>query len=136
MKKAEPIDTYSAKNAKMTPLIVAPIEQQDPLESNRAWQHVAAGILKGDMDTVHVEKSKIENTQREMRRKEKAEGREWQRRFFTRSNPPDPTFDKLVKPIPGEMIEAEKTSGVWRFDESKRKGLVETPVQAPGPSLP
>lgn len=73
------------------------------------------------MDTVHVEKSKIENEQREMRRKEQAEGREWQRRFFKRSSPPDPAFEKLVRPIPGERIEAEKTGGVWRFDESKKE---------------
>ena len=131
-----PIETYNAKDARITPLTVAPIEQQHPLESNRAWQHVAAAIVKSDMDTVHNEKSKIENTQREMRRKEQAEGKEWQRRFFKRSQPPDPIFEKLVKPIPGERIEAEKTGGVWRFDESKKPGLVETPIQAPGPVLP
>jgi len=122
LKKADPIFTYNAKTAPITPLTVAPIPQQDPLESNRAWQHVAAGILKGDMDIVHIEKSKIENTQREMRRKEQAEGREWQRRFFVRSQAPDATFERLAKGIPGGRIEAEKTGGVWRFDEGKRKG--------------
>lgn len=122
-KKATPLETYSAREAKTTPLTVAPLEQQDPLESNRAWQHVAAAIVKSDMDTVHVEKSKIENSQREMRAKEKAEGREWQRRFFVRSNPPDPVFEKLAKPIVGERIEAEKTGGVWRFNEDTKAGV-------------
>ncbi|KAL2046337.1 hypothetical protein N7G274_001784 [Stereocaulon virgatum] len=121
LKKAEPIETYNAKTTKTTPLTVAPIEEQDPLESNRAWQTVAAAIMKSDMDTVHVEKSKIENSQRELRRKEAAEGREWQRRFFKRSSQAsDPLFDQLAKFIPGERIEAEKTGGVWRFDESKK----------------
>lgn len=121
LKKADPIEIYNAKTAKTTPLQVAPIDQQDPLESNRAWQKVAEGIMKSDMDVVHIEKSKIEILQRELRRKEQAEGREWQRRFFRRSSPPDPLFERLAKPIPGEKIEAEKTGGVWRFDETKKQ---------------
>ena len=136
LKKAEPIDTYNAKAAKITPLTVAPIEQQDPLESNRAWQHVAAAIVKSDMDTVHVEKSKIENSQRELRKREKDEGREWQRRYFKGSTPPDPLFEKLAKPIPGERIEAEKTGGVWRFDQSKKMGSGQVQVQAGVPTQP
>ena len=130
LKRADPIDTYNAKTSKTTPLQVAPIEQQDPLESNRAWKKVAEGILKGDMDLVHNEKSKIEVSQRELRRKEQAEGREWDRRFFKRSSPPDPLFEKLARSIPGEKIEAEKTGGVWRFDESKVQEGTERPTQA------
>lgn len=137
LKKAEPIQTYNAKTSKTTPLTVAPLHQQDAMESNRAWQHVAAGIEKGNMDIVHVEKSKIENTQREMRRKEQAEGREWPRKFFKRSSPPDPLFDHLAKSIPGERIEAEKTGGVWRFDESTRGQVGQAPgVQAQIPAKP
>ena len=86
------------------------------------------------MDTVHVEKSKIENSQRELRRKEQAEGREWQRRFFIRSSSPDPIFEKLVRRIPGERIEAEKTGGVWRFDERKKVdgAMLKVPAQGAG----
>ena len=113
------LETYNANTAKTTPLSVKPLDQQEPYESNRAWNKVAEGIIKGNMDQVHVEKSKIENEQREMRRKEQAEGREWQRRFFKRSNKPEPFWEKLAKPI-GERIEADKTGGVWRFDESKK----------------
>lgn len=87
------------------------------------------------MDIVHVEKSKIENTQREMRKKEQAEGREWQRRFFKRSSPPDPIFEKLARSIPGERIEAEKTGGVWRFDATTKGQLGQAPgVQAQAPA--
>ena len=123
LKKAmsEPIDSYNAKTSQTTPLIVPPLDQQDPYESNRAWQHVSAGIQKGDMDIVHVEKSKIENAQRELRRKEQAQGREWQRRFFKKL-PNDPVFDKLARHCGGATIEAEKTGGIWRFDESKKAG--------------
>ncbi|KAL9126343.1 MAG: hypothetical protein Q9217_004589 [Psora testacea] len=136
---AEPIETYNAKASKTTPLIVPPLDQQDPYESNRAWQHVAAGIQKGDMDTVHIEKSKIENTQRELRRKEQAEGREWPRRFFKRlQGDRDEVFEKLAKPC-GERIEAEKTGGVWRFDERKkaeREGMAVAPNDAPQSDAP
>lgn len=112
------LESYNAKTSKTTPLTVAPLDQQDPYESNRAWQYVAAAIKKTDMDTVAIEKSKIENAQRELRRKEQAEGREWQRRFFKRVAPPCPTFEKLAKPI-AEKIESEKTGGIWRFDTEK-----------------
>ena len=116
--KSEPIETYDAK-VKTTPLTTRPIEQQDPYESNRAWNKVSQGIVAGNMDIVHNEKSKIENTQREMRKKEQAEGKEWQRKYFIRNSPPDELFDKLANPI-GERIEADKTGGIWRFDENKK----------------
>jgi len=72
------------------------------------------------MDKIHIEKSKIENSQRDLRKREQDEGRTWQRRYFKHSPTSDPIFEKLVKSIPGERIEAEKTGGVWRFDESKK----------------
>ncbi|KAL9101352.1 MAG: hypothetical protein Q9163_003375 [Psora crenata] len=119
-KHSELLETFNSKTSKTTPLLVSPLNEQGPYESNRAWQHVAAGIQKGDMDIVHVEKSKIENAQRELRRKELAEGREWQRRFFKKlEGNADEVFEKLAKQC-GERIEADKTAGVWRFDESKK----------------
>ena len=91
------------------------------------------------MDIVHVEKSKIENAQRELRRKEQAESREWQRRFFKKlPGNTDEVFEKLAKPC-GERIEAEKTNGVWRFDESKKSEREDMGVvvdQAPPSSAP
>ena len=114
----EPVDSYNAKTTKTTPLTVPSIEQQDPYESHRAWQHVKAAIEKGDLDTVHVEKSKIEQAQRELRKKEQADGKAWTRRFFNRSEKDD-VFDTLAKPL-GAVIDADKTGGVWRFDESKK----------------
>ena len=132
LKKADVFDSYNSKTAYKSPLQVAPLEQQDPYESNRAWEKVAAAIMKSDMDTVHIEKSKIENSQRELRKKEQSEGREWQRRFFTRSATADPVFEQLVKAIPGERIEADKTGGVWRFDESKKNEQVGSRTVANG----
>ncbi|OQO07920.1 hypothetical protein B0A48_06712 [Cryoendolithus antarcticus] len=116
--KKEVVDTYNAKAEPKTPLQVAPIEAQDPLETRRAWQKVAAAILKGDMNTTSAEKTLIENSQREMRKKEAAEGREWERRFFSKAKGL-PIFEKLKKEAPGESLEADQTNGVWVFDQAK-----------------
>lgn len=76
-KTKEVVDTYDPEKTKVTPLTVAPIEEQDDYESRRAWKKVADAIIKGDMETTSFEKSLIENRQRELRRLEKEEGREW-----------------------------------------------------------
>ncbi|KAK3382001.1 hypothetical protein B0H63DRAFT_435556 [Podospora didyma] len=104
-----------------TKLIVAPIEAQHPLESRRAWAGVATGIAKGDMEAVGQEKAKIENAQREMRAKEKAEGRMWQRRYFgVQAGAPDPVLTRLGPAVGlAEHGDADKTGGLWRFDSAK-----------------
>ncbi|KAF8539301.1 hypothetical protein BDD12DRAFT_104917 [Trichophaea hybrida] len=109
--------TYDAKTTKTTPLYVAPIEEQDPLESRRAWQKVQEAIIRGDMETTGIEKSKIENEQREMRKQEKEENREWERRYFSQVEE-DPVFTKLAA-LRDITSEADKTGGIWVFDEAK-----------------
>jgi len=113
------VDSFDPNVTKTTPLTVAPIEQQDDMESRRAWQKVAQAISKGDMDTTSYEKSIIENEQREMRRKEKDEGREWDRRFFTRAETHS-VLNELSKEI-GENINDTMTNGIWIFDPEKAK---------------
>lgn len=71
------------------------------------------------MDATAHYKGLIENEQREMRRKEKEEGREWERRYFSRADG-CPVFEKLAPEI-GEPLEPEKTDGVWRWDDGKAK---------------
>lgn len=116
-KTKEVVDTYDPEKTKVTPLTVAPIEEQDDYESRRAWKKVADAITKGDMETTSFEKSLIENRQRELRRLEKEEGREWDRRFFTRTEN-FPLFEKLAGKI-GEQINDSMTNGVWAFDQEK-----------------
>lgn len=125
-KKGREIESYRA--APTTPLNVAPIEEQDPWESRRAWRHVAASITKGDMDATSYHKSKIENAQRELRKREREEGRDWERKFFKPvKEDEDPVFNKLVKMISGATawagVESDKTAGVWRFDKEKAAGV-------------
>jgi hypothetical protein len=69
------------------------------------------------MDLTAAEKTKIENEQRDLRKKEKDEGREWERLFFSRATT-DTVFDKLAKPI-GETLDSDKTDGVWKWDSKK-----------------
>lgn len=112
-KKAPVIDTFDPKVTKTTPLTVAPIEQQDDMETRRAWKKVSDAINKGDMDLTSAEKTIIENRQREMRKQEKEAGREWERRYFTRSDK-FPLFEQLAKKV-GEPINDTQTNGVWSF---------------------
>jgi hypothetical protein len=128
-KKGAVIDTYDAEATPTTPLIVAPIEAQDPLESRRAWSKVAAGIAEGNMDITGAEKNKIEVAQRELRQQEKAEGRTWERRYFSKVEK-DPTLDTLGPRI-GALPEADKTGGIWRFDEAKLRARPTSSAPAP-----
>ncbi len=111
------IETFNADASPTVPLKIAPLDQQDPMESRRAWSKVAAAIAVGDMDTTGIEKSKIENEQRALRLKEQSEGRTWDRRYFSKVEK-DPMLDKL-SPVIGLNPEADKTGGIWRFDEAK-----------------
>ena len=125
-KSATVIDSYDAEASATTPLYIAPLEQQHPYESRRAWSKVAAGISKGDMDATGIEKSKIENEQREMRANERAEGKTWERRYFTKKES-DPVLDALAPAI-GFAAEADKTGGIWRFDEQKAAAVAAAPT--------
>lgn len=80
---------------------------------------MAAAMKTNDLNTVQAEKSLIENRQRELRKTEKEGGKEWERIFFNRVEK-YPHFETLANKI-GENIDAEKTNGVWAFDETKAK---------------
>ena len=113
-------DSYDAAATPTTELIVQPIQSQHPLESRRAWARVAEAIANGDLETVSAEKSKIENAQREMRAKEKAEGRMWQRRYFSVRTDPDPVLSSLGQHVGlADHGDGDKTGGLWRFDRVK-----------------
>ena len=113
---------------------MAPLEEQDVFESRKAWSNVAARIEKGDMDGTSHFKSRIENGQRALRKKEADEKRQWKRVFFKQvsgDEPSEKVFQGLVKMITDarsigvgntwDGVQPEKTAGVWRFDEEKAK---------------
>lgn len=122
--KSTLVEKYDAVAVPQTELKLTPVGEQHPLESRRAWLGVAEGIRKGDMDAVHVEKTKIETAQRALRVKEAADETTWQRRYFTAVEGTDATLELLgaagCVPVDGDK---DKTGGLWRFDAAKAKGV-------------
>nr|POF03929.1 protein kes1 [Quercus suber] len=114
------VDRYDAKHEPKTALQVAPISEQDALESRRAWQKVAEAIQKGDMNTVAHQKTIIEESQRALRKRETGEQREWERRFFSRLDTVA-IAENLIKEVPYGALEQDQTNGLWVFDEQKAK---------------
>ncbi len=134
------VASYDPGQMPTLPLAVAPVDAQHPFESRRAWRHVAAAVAKGDLDTLSAEKSKIETAQREMRLRERAEGRTWEQRYFSAvplegasggnaeagenadGEPAhgDPVLSSLAAFVGlSPTGDADKTGGLWRFDAAK-----------------
>lgn len=67
---------------KIEPLVVKPIEKQHPLESRKAWFHVAEAIKSGDYEKIVETKTALEESQRALRKEEEEAGTKWQRRWF------------------------------------------------------
>jgi len=101
------------------PLQAAPLADQDPWETRNAWKEVLAALGKGDTHTTIKEKSKLEEAQRAMRKREAAEGTKWEPKFFS-SAEDDALFHELAI-TPGWELQAERTKGVWRFDQEKAR---------------
>jgi hypothetical protein len=117
--KSTLVSTYDAAGTLQTDLTIASLDKQHPLESRRAWGKVAEAIQKGDMDSVSIEKTKIEQAQRVLRLKENTDGQPWERRYFNAATE-DETLTLLGKaagvPVDGDK---DKTGGLWRFDADK-----------------
>lgn len=111
------IDTFNVNTAPRVDCQTLPIDEQDPWESHRAWKGVIDAIHKGDMQAVSDNKSKLENAQREMRKKPELSEEEWKPLFFVRADS-HPVAEKLHERI-GEKLDAEGTSGIWRFNQDK-----------------
>ncbi|KAH6647816.1 hypothetical protein BKA67DRAFT_662573 [Truncatella angustata] len=120
--KGRVIDTVDLASLKRTPLQVAPVQKQHPLETGRAWQHVIEAIHSNDMFAIGHEKSKIENAQRALRKEEAQEGRVWERRFFT-SIQKDHTVDSLA--LRSKHDACHDYHVYWKFDHSKHDRIRE-----------
>ncbi|KAK5069867.1 Oxysterol-binding protein 4 [Lithohypha guttulata] len=148
-KRNKELETVSAKTTRLSKLILPPLEQQDVLESRRAWNNVAKCIERGDLDGISLYKSRIENAQRALRKKEADEHRTWKRTFF--SQPDEQTgsikstdllekhFNKLAKDLTSgqpyssawDGAAPDKTNGVWRYDAAKGRSA-QRPFHADG----
>jgi hypothetical protein len=111
------LEEFDVDDVPLTDVSVRPLEKQSPWESRRAWKSVIQGILKGDMNTVMSEKSKIEEAQRQMRKAEEQTGTEWSTVFFRREET-SAEFELLAKAIPDDRVRdlgISRTAGVWKF---------------------
>lgn len=115
----EIIETYDAAVSpeKLTTIDLAPLEEQDPMESRRLWNRFSTCMYNRDMSGVSAEKNRIEVRQREMRKIEEAEGKQWERKYFSKASV-DPKVEALCQKV-GMKIEPELTGGYWRFDADK-----------------
>lgn len=122
-KTKEKLETVDLEKLKKTQLTVKPVEEQDPMESRRAWRNVIEAIDQGDSNKAGREKSIIENQQREQRKREAADGVEFQRRYFTRGTG-DKVADSLIIGLEREMGVKrseiiDSASAFWAWDAAK-----------------
>jgi hypothetical protein len=124
-KNGKIIEKFEIDAAERSPLQVRPVEEQHPLESRRAWRYVVDAIQRGDIFGVGHEKSKIENEQRELRKREKSEEKEWQRKYFSKAEE-DKVAEKLAEGIKANTSMKGQMDGghpLWMWDQEKYKNV-------------
>ncbi|KAF4439564.1 hypothetical protein F53441_12550 [Fusarium austroafricanum] len=111
------LEEFHVDRVPISPLKVAPIEEQTPWESRRAWGKVTQAIKQQNFEKVYAHKSALEASQRRRRLEEERKGDEWKRLFFTQSPKGDETIESLVKMVPEkpESLDFTKMNGAWRF---------------------
>lgn len=115
------IDSYSVASAKVTEFHTLLTDRQDPWESRKAWQGVIAAIKAGNMQGVADEKSKLENAQRELRKRSETGENTWKALFFTREAS-HPLAEKLLSEV-GKNLDVQSTLGVWKFNRSTASNM-------------
>ena len=122
--KGKVVEKFEVDAAPRMQLHVRPVEEQHPLESRRAWRRVVDAIHRGDIFGVGHEKTKIENEQREMRKRERQDGSEFPRRYFSRAAE-DKVAEKLAEGMGDTSMKGEMDvqHGIWTWDEEKYRRL-------------
>jgi hypothetical protein len=115
--QGDTIEAYNVASAPSTEFRTLPLDQQDPWESRKAWHGVISSIAAGDMRGVSNNKNKLENAQRELRKKSETSEKNWNAVFFHREWS-DPVADKLLGAV-GDSFDPESTCGVWKIDREK-----------------
>ncbi len=116
------METWNPPDHPPAPIQIADVSEQDPWETRRAWKHVILALRAGDLTTMVREKSKVEEAQREMRRQDKVEGRNFEPLFFRSTDAEHPVLEQLASAT-GWNLQKEKTKGVWVFDNGKVEGM-------------
>ena len=115
--QGETIETYNVASSLSTEFRTLPLDQQDPWESRKAWHGVISSINAGDMRGVSNNKHKLENAQRELRKKSETSEDNWTAAFFHRERG-DPVAEKLLGVV-GDSFDPESTCGVWKINREK-----------------
>ncbi|KAH6953668.1 oxysterol-binding protein [Ilyonectria sp. MPI-CAGE-AT-0026] len=124
-KTGELLETYDVNGVENTPaqIDIAPVEDQDPWESRRAWRDVVSALEEGNYRAASIAKHKVEEAQRKRRSDEKKRGVTWKPLFF-RSIPGDEheVFHRVAEGTSWQLLDAE-TKGVWRIDDKRLESL-------------
>ncbi|KAI1911378.1 Oxysterol-binding protein OBPa [Ophidiomyces ophidiicola] len=75
---------FDATNAKHTPPLTRPLEEQEPRESQKLWYNTTQALLARNHELATEEKTKIEDQQREEAAQRIDGGVEWRPRLFRR----------------------------------------------------
>lgn len=104
-KKTVLFDTH--KNKPLKPK-VRPLEEQGEYESRRLWKKVTDALAVRDHEVATEEKFKIEDYQRQLRKKRLEDGVEFHPKLFRKANPGDDIDHYIYKHIPeGDDYEAQ-----------------------------
>ncbi|KAI5359285.1 putative oxysterol-binding protein [Septoria linicola] len=120
-KSGSVIDSYSVVSANTTEFRTLPLDRQDPWESRKAWQGVISAIKAGNMQGVADAKNKLESAQRELRKRSGSDEASWEALFF-KKEAEHPVAERLLSEV-GEILDVERTIGVWRFNPSAANNL-------------
>lgn len=95
-------------------------ETEDSWETRSAWRNTIDALRSGNMKVAGIEKSKLEEAQRAMRRKEVAQEKEWKPVFFSTKGQDEErsSFESLASDT-NWQLHFEKTKGIWSFDAEK-----------------
>jgi superoxide dismutase len=78
---------FDARKAKPSSPKVRPIEEHEKHESQRLWKETAQAVKEMNHELATLEKTKVEDRQREEAAKRNAAGVEWHPRLFRRVKP-------------------------------------------------
>lgn len=107
------VEVFSSETVPVAPIVLPELEHQDPWESRKAWASVIAALRKGDMQGTIKEKSRLEEAQRGMRKKDGA-AKCWSPVFFSQLKGDYGLFDSLASAT-GLQLQPERTKGVWKY---------------------
>lgn len=112
---------FDAQEEPMADRVTPPVEEQLEIESHRLWGKVTAALTEKDYTTANVEKSKIEDWQRSVRKERADNNITWKPDLFVFDKDADATseYDKknvsLSKMMPGKT---QIDDGAWTYKDS------------------